>query len=215
MKKPPRSEIYDDIYFSTEDGMAESNAVFLEGINAPDVWKNQKHFTICELGFGTGLNFLNTINMWLKTTSNDQKLHYIATEKHPLNRAEILNAVHWHEHTNNLEEMLRDYPEPNLLFDDRVKLTLLLGDSREQLSQLSYKVDAWYMDGFAPAKNPDMWSPELMSLMARHSNDGAKLATFSAAGAVRRGLIEVGFEVDKKKGFGKKREMMTGIFKGF
>ena len=109
---------------------------------------------------------------------------------------------------------LRDYPEPNLLFDDRVMLTLLLGDTREQLSQLSYKVDAWYMDGFAPAKNPDMWSSELMSLMARHSNCGAQLATFSAAGAVRRGLIEAGFEVEKKKGFGKKREMMTGIFKG-
>ncbi len=214
MKKPPRSAIYDDIYFSTDDGFAESKAVFLDGISAPDVWKNQMRFTICELGFGTGLNFLNTVHIWLETTSDDQKLHYIATEKHPLSRADILNAIHWRELTQYVEEMLSKYLETDLLFDDRVKLTLLFGDSREQLSQSSFKVDAWYMDGFSPTKNPDMWSPELMSVMAIRSNSGAKLATFSAAGAVRRGLIEAGFEIEKKKGFGKKREMMTGIFKG-
>ncbi len=209
-----RSKIYDDIYFSTDDGLLESKVVFLDGIGAPDCWKEKKNFTICELGFGTGLNFLNTVKLWLQTTTNST-LHYIATEKHLLSKAEIIDVIDWPELQENLDQMLQNYPAKKAsLFDGRVTLELLLGDSYAQLSQTVFKADAWYLDGFAPAKNPDMWSEKLLFEIAQHSNREAKLATFTAAGFVRRGLMDVGFQMEKRAGFGKKREMLVGRYAG-
>lgn len=213
-QEPPYSTLYDDIYFSTDDGLSESKAVFLDGIGAPDVWVGQKSFVVCELGFGTGLNFLNTLKMWGEANLTDQKLIYIATEKHPLSLSEIKQAIHWPSLQPYLREVLNSYPESTKLLDGRVSLELLIGDSAELLVGSNVKVDGWYMDGFAPKKNPDMWSDEIFKQMRRLSNRGARMATFTAAGFVRRGLKAAGFDMIKRTGYGKKREMLAGVFRG-
>lgn len=209
----PKSILYDDIYYSTEDGLAESKAVFLDGIGAPDVWKNGNDFTICELGFGTGLNFLNCVNLWLNTSDKTQTLNYIATEKHPLSEQDIRRAIKYPTLQPILDDFIVGYPEKCFdLFNERVRLNLLIGDSLEQISGLKIYADAWFLDGFAPRKNPDMWSNALFREIGCHSRVGAKLATFTSAGFVRRGLTDVGFQMEKRPGFGKKREMLNGVF---
>lgn len=212
----PRSMLYDDIYFSSQDGLLESEAVFLNGIDAPRVWNRNKNYTICELGFGTGLNFLLTVRQWMRSRGSDQTLHYIATELYPLRKTDIDRAIHWSELSDVKEEFLEQYPmEQFELEDGAVKFTLLVGDCATMLSGLANKIDAWYMDGFSPRKNPDMWSKEIFSQMARLSVPGAKIATFTSAGFVRRGLVEAGFDIRKRPGFGKKREMLQGKYQGF
>lgn len=211
--KTPHSTLYDDIYFSTEDGLAESRAVFLDGIGAPAIFLDKSHFTICELGFGTGLNFFATVNTWLSVTTKNQKLSYIATEKHPLSIKDIKRAVNFAE----LDEIIEEFPENYKnkafdLFDNRVQLRVLAGDSREQLSRAKFKADCWYLDGFSPAKNPDMWCDALCAEISNHSVEGSRLATFTAASKVRRSLAEVGFKMSKRSGFGKKREMSMGVY---
>ena len=212
MNSELRSKIYDDIYFSTDDGIGESMAVFSDGVGAPEVWKDKKDFIICELGFGTGLNFLTTVNKWLTHSDNNQTLHYIAIEKHPLDKLEIDAAIYWDELAEIKRAMLQKYPQGGRLFDNRVKLTMLIGDVEDQLIQMNEKIDAWYLDGFAPSKNPAMWTDEIFKLLARHSGPLTQLATFTAAGFVRRGLEGVGFKMYKRPGFGKKREMLAGEF---
>ncbi len=210
----PLSLLYDDIYFSGEDWITESNAVFLDGVGAPEIWQGMTEFTICELGFGTGLNFLNTMARWLETTGSDQKLLYYATEKHPLSRDQIEKAICFPKLIKQRDMLLTSYPDREINFyKGRVSLKLLIGDSLEQLKKTEFKADAWYLDGFAPSKNPDMWSDPLLKSIADHSNEGAALATFTAAGRVRRELMDVGFDVSKRPGFGNKREMITANFK--
>ena len=214
MENKPKlySKEFDDIYFSPEDGIGESNAVFLDGINAPHCWKDKKAFTIAELGFGSGLNFLLTAKLWIETTSPDQRLNYYSTEKYPLDKTQIDEALMWPELRPYVSALLDDYPNNDTMFDDRVKLNILIGDSLDRLKAENFKADAWYLDGFAPRKNPDMWRDEIFTEMARLSNEGAKLATFTAAGFVRRGLENVGFNMIKRPGFGNKREMLSGQF---
>ncbi len=209
----PLSVLYDDIYFSGDDWIFESNSVFLDGIGAPDIWQNAAHLTICELGFGTGLNFLNTAKKWLETTNVDQKLTYIATEKHPLTPEQLRKALTFPEIADVRELLINGFPgKSSSFFDGRVTLELLMGDSLEQLEQAKFNADAWYLDGFAPSKNPEMWSEQLLKEIADHSNVGARLATFTAAGFVRRGLESVGFKVTKRPGYGNKREMIAARF---
>lgn len=209
----PRSALYDDIYFSTDNGMEESKAVFLDGIDAPDVWQGRDQFTICELGFGTGLNFLNTVRLWMENSTENQCLNYHATELYPLAKVEIEKAVHWSELKDCKRDFLAHYPKTSsTLYDGRVSFEFHPGDCAQSLAESEAKIDAWYMDGFAPAKNPDMWSNEIFTQMARLSNDGARVATFTSAGFVRRGLSLVNFKMSKRPGHGKKREMICGIF---
>lgn len=211
----PYSTDFNDIYFSVEDGLAESKAVFLDGINAPEVWIGKKEFTICELGFGTGLNFFNCLKLWIEHSCEDQTLHYMATELYPLTRAEILKAVHWPELSEYKEAFLVNYPSSEMaLFEGRVKFRLLEGDSAAELSKINETVDAWFMDGFAPSKNPDMWSNKVFNEMARLSSQSSKVTTFTAAGFVRRGLNDVGFTMSKRPGYGRKREMLCGEYLG-
>jgi len=206
------SNEFDDIYFSPEDGLGESKAVFLDGINAPDCWQDEKTFTIAELGFGTGLNFLQTMKLWCETTAPDQTLIYYSTEKYPLRSDQIETAITWDELRPFVSELLTDYPKGRELMSGRVQLNILLGDSLEELRKQSFRSDAWFLDGFAPRKNPDMWSDDIFVEMARLSKRGSRVATFTAAGFVRRGLQPVGFKMEKRPGFGKKREMLSGIF---
>ena len=222
----PESVLYGDIYYAPENGLAESQHVFLEGIGAPGIWTDRDHITIGETGFGTGLNFLATWHLWRKTAQKDSCLHYISTEKHPLHRTEITRALSpWQSLEDEIRTLLSHYPDNPLQelqgyqrfqFDEgRVTLTLCVGDCASQLSRLTSQtgcVDAWYLDGFSPAKNPDMWCDAVYQQLGRLSAPYARLATFTAAGHVRRGLTAAGFHMEKSPGYGRKRERLIGRY---
>jgi tRNA 5-methylaminomethyl-2-thiouridine biosynthesis bifunctional protein len=213
----PFSDKFDDVYFSREGGIAETEYVFLQQNHLPELWQGKRHFIIAETGFGTGLNFLTTVMHWLKSAAPSSRLHFISVEKHPLSRADLQQALSvWPELNALRDELLAVYPPPlagyhqRLLFDGRVSLQLLQGDVLAMLSQLQTRVDVWYLDGFVPQKNPAMWSAEVFAQMARLSHQGSRFSTYTAAGFVRRGLQAAGFEVKKVPGFGRKREMLSG-----
>ncbi|WP_138379255.1 tRNA (5-methylaminomethyl-2-thiouridine)(34)-methyltransferase MnmD [Luteithermobacter gelatinilyticus] len=218
----PASRRFRDIYFSPEDGLEESRYVFLDGIGTPDIWRGQRHFCIGETGFGTGLNFLNTVRLWHETSDAEARLTYISAEKYPLQKDDIRRALsRWPDLYTELSLLSEAYPGPvpgyhSLeLPDRRVRLLLLVGDAAKMLAEVEGGlVDAWYLDGFAPSRNPDMWSPALFKEIGRLSAPNARLATFTAAGFVRRGLEDVGFEMHKHPGFGQKRECLRGRYAG-
>ncbi|MEV8471612.1 bifunctional tRNA (5-methylaminomethyl-2-thiouridine)(34)-methyltransferase MnmD/FAD-dependent 5-carboxymethylaminomethyl-2-thiouridine(34) oxidoreductase MnmC [Ralstonia sp. UNC404CL21Col] len=215
----PFSAQYDDVYHSSEGGLAQAHHVFLGGNGLPGAWQGKRAFTIVETGFGQGLNFLATWAAWRDDPQRCARLDFVSIEKHPFDRAG-LSVVHPASGAlAPLAEMLRrSWPVPvpgvhRLTFDDgRVTLTLLLGDAMETLPQLSCAADAFYLDGFSPAKNPDLWQPRVFKQLARVARAGATLATYTAAGFVRRGLQEAGFEVRKAPGFGSKRDMTVAQF---
>ncbi len=226
--KTPRSKAFDDIYFSPEDGIAESDYHFLQGNHLNERFTALSHqcgqtFTVAETGFGTGLNFLLTAGLWQRSQtkpSANNALHYISVEKYPIAPAE-LNEIYrqngWDDaiakdflsrYSQLLETGQAQFDWPNT----RVELTLYLGDAENTYSQRQFSTDAWFLDGFAPRKNPDMWTPALFSAMAKNSRLGATFATFTAASAVRKNLQSVGFCVSKTKGFGNKRERLVGVY---
>ena len=212
----PRSIFFNDIYFSG-DGPAETTHVFLTGNNLPARYKTAEQFTIGELGFGTGLNFLAAWAQWQRAEKPaGATLHFFSVEAFPLSPADLERAhAHWPE-LAALSQRLRDaYPPPlpglhHLDLGDGVTLTLFIGDVLTGLQTTEAQIDAWFLDGFSPDKNPQMWSPQVMTELAGLSRDGATLATFTVAGAVRRGLIAAGFEIEKRPGFGRKRQMLGG-----
>jgi len=222
----PFAARFADIYYSREGGLAESRHVFLEGSFLPRAWQARDLFCIVELGFGTGLNFLSTWELWRRTKPSGARLHYIAVEGFPLTCAELGECLApWDELKALGRALLSAYPEPQRGFhrvfpavDDgergAVSLTLLFGEAREMLGQLEADVDAWFLDGFAPDKNPDMWSGQIFAEMARLSTSRATVATYSAAGDVRRGLDTAGFDVTRARGFGSKREMLRARYRG-
>jgi tRNA 5-methylaminomethyl-2-thiouridine biosynthesis bifunctional protein len=220
--RTPAAAHFGDIYFNRDGGLAETRHVFLDGCGLTQAWRDIDSFTIGELGFGTGRNFLAAWELWRRTRRPGARLHYIAVEGYPLTRAEIGECLdHWPELAQLARGLLRVYPEPQPGFhrlfpgdDDGITLTLLYGDAAHVLSQLEAEVDAWFLDGFAPEKNPAMWSAAVFAEMARLSHAKARLATYSVAGEVRRKLEEAGFEVAKAPGFGAKREMLRGQYRG-
>jgi len=212
----PQSTRFDDIYFSSDDGLAETVHVFLKGNGLPDAWKDRSHFTIAETGFGTGLNFLATWALWQETRAPDQHLHFVSVEGFPLTREDLAQTLKkWPELAPFADALLARYPEPHrgphlIHLDDTVTLTLYEDDIAPALRGLDASVDAWFLDGFSPASNPDMWSEDVFAEVARLSRPGTRFATFTAAGFVRRGLQAQGFDVQKVSGFGRKREMLVG-----
>jgi tRNA 5-methylaminomethyl-2-thiouridine biosynthesis bifunctional protein len=220
----PVSTRFDDVYFSREDGLAETAHVFLQGCGLPNAWRgpSRPSFTVAETGFGTGLNFLATWQLWRETRPAGGVLHYVAVEGFPLTRGQLADALSAFPRLGHLADRLRTrYPEPitggthRIWFEtDRVCLTLLIGEAAEVLAGLEARADAWFLDGFAPAKNPSMWRAEVLSEVARLSGPGTRLASFTAAGAVRRGLAEVGFAVEKRAGYGRKRDCIAATFAG-
>ncbi|WP_417623234.1 bifunctional tRNA (5-methylaminomethyl-2-thiouridine)(34)-methyltransferase MnmD/FAD-dependent 5-carboxymethylaminomethyl-2-thiouridine(34) oxidoreductase MnmC [Paremcibacter congregatus] len=219
--RTPASRRYGDIYFSSENGLNESRYVFLQSIHAPEIWQNKDHFTLLENGFGTGLNFVMTCQAWVKTAPKNARLTYIATEKHPLSPTDIRRALSpWPELDEQRDALLAVYGVRSqgyhhfTLLGGRVTLLLLIGDSAHNLSGLEASVDALYLDGFTPKRNQDMWTSEIFRQCARLAAPEARLATFTAAGFVRRGLEDAGFKIKKEPGYGAKRECMRGCFTG-
>jgi tRNA 5-methylaminomethyl-2-thiouridine biosynthesis bifunctional protein len=219
--RQPYSERFGDVYRSREGGLAESRHVFLAGCGLPNAWRDSETFVVAETGFGTGLNFLATYDQWQRSRHLKGTLHYIAVEGYPLSHDELREcALNWPELRHAAQALLRVYlhPQPGfqrlVLDGGKVVLTLLCGAVHEMLSALEAHVDAWFLDGFSPEKNPQMWTPEVLAEVARLSKPGARLATYTAAGEVRRGLIAVGFDALKAPGFGSKSEMTRAVFRG-
>lgn len=217
----PYSLNYGDVYFSRDHGMQESQYVFLSQNHLQHRWQslNSPHFTIAETGFGTGLNFLCAWQLWLESAPSPARLHYISTEKHPLTTTDLARALDlWPTLKALRDQLLIQYQSLSagwhqLKFDQgRVTLTLLIGDAMTTLPKLYASVDAWFLDGFAPAKNPEMWQPEILKQIARLSHAETTFATFTSAAEVRRGLLATGFDVSKVAGFGRKREMLVGQY---
>ena len=212
---------FDDVYASSQGTLAQAQHVFLNGNDLPLRWEKAERFTIVETGFGAGLNFLATWRALREVESSSTRLHFVSVEKHPFQLAELALI---HGHYPELGELSREFREsyPPLLpgfhrlhFDGgRLTMTLLLGDAAVMLPQLQAGADAFFLDGFAPAKNPQMWSPEIFTQLARLAKPGATLATYTVAAAVCQGLAEAGFEIEKRSGFATKREMLCGRFRG-
>lgn len=217
----PYSDRFGDVYFSTESGLEETRHVFLQGnhlakrftaLSAGD------SFCIGETGFGTGLNFLCAWQLFEQTAPTSTSLDFFSVERFPLSDDELRAALALWPELDVLAEALlacwhRRVPGWNRwsFAEGRVRLTLACADVDEALPQLSpHSVDVWFLDGFSPAKNPEMWSESVLANLARASRDGATLATYTSAGWIRRGLQQVGFEVEKVEGFGRKREMTCG-----
>ena len=218
----PRSSAFGDVYYSRDDGREESRYVFLQGNDLPARWQGwpRSRFCIAETGFGTGLNFLLTWQAWREAPAPVPDLHYLSVEKYPMTAADLARALSaWPELNPLAEQLLQHYPglvpgQHRLLLEGgRVTLDLWWEDVAAALPDLASHgrvVDAWYLDGFAPARNEAMWRPEVMRAVGRLSRPAATFSTFTAAGEVRRQLAAAGFLVSKVAGYGRKRECLRG-----
>ena len=222
----PVSDKFDDVYFSNQDGLAETHYVFLEGNQLWERWVNyqEAHFVIAETGFGTGLNFFAVTTLFREfrqkyPNSPLKRLYFISFEKYPL-ALDALQQAHlaYPQFSHLAQHLQQHWLNPiqgcyRFHFDETT-LDLWFGDVAENLPQLgdymNDKIDAWFLDGFAPSKNPDMWNEQLYQQMFRFTKPQGTFATFTAASAVRKGLENSGFDITKRKGFGKKRECLSG-----
>ena len=215
-----RSAEFDDVYFSSEDGLAEAKHVFLNGNDLPAAWSGRESFTIAETGFGTGRNFLAAWTLFAQTAHPGQRLHYVAVERYPLTTAQIHGALrHWEAaFEGRLGRLLAAWPLSvpgfHRLDFGQVTLTLIFDDVMDALPQVVAPagIDAWFLDGFSPKKNPQMWTPEVFAQMARLSHAETTYATFTAKGIVRRALAEAGFTAERRDGYGNKWHMTRGRF---
>jgi tRNA 5-methylaminomethyl-2-thiouridine biosynthesis bifunctional protein len=219
-EQQPFSGRYGDVYFSSDSGLDESRYVFLTQNHLQERWTRLTNevFTIAETGFGTGLNFLCAWQLWNEVAPAEASLHFISFEKYPIALADLKKALSlWPQLASFREELCGKYQwiTPGwhrLIFDNgRVTLTLVIGDITDTLPLVKAKVEAWFLDGFSPAKNPEMWQPMMFAQMARLSLPSTTFATFTSAGIVKRGLVNAGFSVNKIAGYGRKREMLAGV----
>lgn len=216
-KGVPYSGQFDDIYYSSDGGLGQAHHVFMAGNGLPARWQGRDAFTILETGFGLGLSFLATWQAWRDDAHRCGRLHFVSVEKFPFTAADLARLhTQWPQFAALSAELVAKWPwlTPGFhrieLDGGRVVLTLLLGDALEQLPRLIARIDAIYLDGFAPSKNPEMWSVPLFKLLWRVSHTDTTLATYTVAGLVRRGLTEAGFVVERVPGFGGKRQMLVG-----
>ena len=205
------SKEYDDIYFSLLDPVGESNYVFSSCVD--EIAKES--IVVAESGFGTGLNFFTTI----KRLKN-KKLHYISIEKNPLTKEQLREVYsHLNVFKDELEKLLLNYPSMpisglwRIKYSDNITLDLFFGDIDKALDELDFKADIWYLDGFAPSKNPDMWSKEILEKISYLLKQNGIITTFSAAGALKRALKSLDFELKIQKGFQNKKEMIRAVLK--
>ena len=218
----PFSPVYGDIYHSAAGALSQAHHVFLNGNCIPERWRARRVFTVVETGFGIGGNFLATWAAWRADPARCERLAFVSIEKHPF-RADDLRRLHAHVVADAtvapLAAQLADsWPmlTPGLhrleFEGGRVALTIAFGDALELLPKLWLRADAFFLDGFSPAKNPDLWTPSVFKSLARLAGDGATLATYTCAGAVQRRLDEAGFDCTKTEGFAGKRAMLVGRF---
>lgn len=225
----PVADAFDDVYFNDGDGLRETDYVFIEHNQLPQRWQEHTQFlfVIAETGFGSGLNCLRAMQHFAEFRNNHpdspcRHLHLISTEKYPLQIADLQTALTQYPSLESVaQQLIAQYPAAIegchrlefILDAARISLDLWFGDILTTLPSMPMEtdglVDAWFLDGFAPSKNPDMWQPTLFQAMARLSRCNATVATFTASGIVKRGLMDAGFTIKKVKGFGRKRDMLT------
>lgn len=206
----PVSRRFDDPYFSLHDGLAETRHVFLDGNGLPDRFRDG--FQIAELGFGTGLNLLAVLIAW-QATGRSGTLRFTSFEAFPMTADEIARALaHFPQAEAVAAPFLEHWARGARQFAlPGLEVEVIIGDARDMLPRWSGRADAWFLDGFSPAKNPELWSADLMAEVARHTVPGGTCATYTAAGHVRRSLAEAGFAVTRAPGHGRKRHMTTGV----
>ena len=214
----PFSTEFGDIYHSAQGGLAQARHVFLGGNGLPQRWQGRDRFVIVETGFGLGLNFLAAWDAWRADPNRPRRLHFVSVESRPFEGADLAAALAPFEELAPLARALASaWPPPlagfhRLHFDaGNVILTLLLGEAGALLPQLEARADAFFLDGFAPSRNPGIWSPEVVRELARLAAPGATVATWTVAGGVRAALSGAGFNLEKRAGFGAKREMLAGV----
>ncbi len=206
----PVSLRFDDPYFSLDDGLAETRHVFLDANDLPARFCDGFH--VAELGFGTGLNFLATWHAWREVKTSG-RLHFTSFEAFPMDVSEMAQALAAFPEVSDLAADLVAAVggEGSVLDLGDVTLSVIHGDARKALPAWDGRADAWFLDGFSPAKNPELWEPALMGEVARHTAKGGTAATYTAAGFVRRGLEDAGFDVTRVPGFGRKRHMTRAV----
>lgn len=202
----PVSSRFGDPFFSLDDGLAETRHVFLAGNGLPERFRPGFH--IAELGFGTGLNLLAVWALW-RQSGVPGPLRYTSFEASPLSPDDMARALAAHA-VEGQEVLIEAWPKRRLCTES-LELTIVIGDARQTVPQWTGRADAWFLDGFSPAQNPELWDPALMQSVGRHTTKGGTFATYTAAGAVRRALAEAGFAVERQPGFGRKRHMSVGV----
>ena len=200
----PVSQRFDDPYFSLENGLSETRHVFLAGNGLPDRFQNGFH--VAELGFGTGLNLLATLQAW-RDGGQSGVLHFTSFEAFPMAPAEMIRAQAAFPELAALADDLAPHWGAGRIELDDLRFNLVTGDARQTLAAWDGHADAWFLDGFSPAKNPELWQEDLMAQVFAHTAPGGTAATYTAAGFVRRGLEAAGFAVERIPGYGRKRHM--------
>lgn len=205
----PVSTRFDDPYFSADDGLAETRHVFLRGNGLPERFRAGFH--IAELGFGTGLNMLAALEAWIASGQTGQ-LHFTSFEAFPLTAPDMTRALQaFPELAPLAQPLLAAWADGNThVKTQALNARIILGDARQTLPDWQGKANAWFLDGFSPARNPELWQPGLMQAMAARTAPDGTLATYTAAGFVRRNLQAAGFTVQRQAGYGRKRHMTTG-----
>ena len=213
----PYSLAFGDHFYCQTDGRLECGYVFVDGNGLPDRWRGRKNFRIGELGFGTGLNFCETWRQWRAVREPGAHLHFVSFELYPMSRDDIGRALsRWPEIDPERQALTAAWPDHphgvvSLDVDAQTRLTVVCGPALEGVRDFDAAFDAWYLDGFAPSRNGDMWSLDLMRELHGKTAPGGRFATYAAAGFVRRNLGDAGFAVERRPGFAGKREMLCGI----
>ena len=213
----PYSHEFGDHFYCREDGRLECSHVFLGGNGLPERWRDRENFRIGELGFGTGLNFCETWRQWKEIRRRGSSLRFISFERFPMKADDIGRALsRWPQIEAERQTLCALWPKQpagQVAIDlgEGMHLTVACGNALDEITRFDEGFDAWYLDGFAPRRNPDMWSLELMRRVWEKTVDGGTFATYAAAGFVRRNLQDAGFSVERRPGFGSKREMLRGV----
>lgn len=210
----PVATRFDDPYYSKQDGRAETRHVFIEGNKLPQRFQEGANIHIAELGFGTGLSFLETLTHWREHSKGKAHLTFTSFELYPLSKNQMTHTLQpWPDlaamglpflNALSFEEEWQD------IVINNVTLRLVIGDANQRIYHMGEAADAWFLDGFSPAKNPELWNADLMKAIGQKTKIGGTFATYTAAGWVRRMMGEAGFEVERIKGFGNKRHMSIG-----
>ncbi len=204
----PVSRRFDDPFYSLEDGLAEARYVFLGGNGLPDRFRDGFH--VAELGFGTGLNFVAAAVAWREAGLNGPLL-FTSFEAFPLTPSDLRQALSRFPDAAPFTPMIEAALSSSGCVEDLgITLSVVIGDARRTVPSWTERADAWFLDGFAPVRNPELWGDDLLQAVAAHTASGGTCATYTAAGAVRRALADAGFEVERRQGFGRKRHMTVG-----